>query len=159
MFFDNNHRKDYLRIHYNPKLKQLARKLRKSGTLAEVLLWNQLKGRQVKEYKFTRQKPISQYIVDFCCNRLRLVIEIDGITHNDKEQADRIRQMEIEKMGLRFLRFYDSDIRNNLNGVLISLIDRIDKVEVQEGESPLTPPCCPPFLGGTHLSGKDSYDR
>ena len=99
-------------------------------------MWNQLKGRQVKGYKFTRQKPIGQYIVDFYCNRLRLVIEIDGITHNGKVQADRIRQREIEKMGLRFLRFYDSDVKDNLNGVLISLVDWIDKIEVNEGVSP-----------------------
>ena len=90
----------------------------------------------MKGYKFTRQKPIGQYIVDFYCNRLRLVIEIDGITHNDKEQADKIRQREIEKMGLRFLRFYDSDVRDNLNGVLMFLVDWIEKVEGEEGVSP-----------------------
>ncbi|MBN2031326.1 DUF559 domain-containing protein [bacterium] len=70
-------------------------------------------------------------------NYLRIhFIEIDGITYNDKEQADRMRQREIEKMGLRFLRFYDSDVRNNLNGVLISLVNWIEKVEVEECVSP-----------------------
>ena len=75
-----------MKIHYNPKLKPLARKLRKEGTFAEVLLWDQLKGRKMKGYTFTRQKPIENYIVDFFCNRLRLVIEIDGVTHENNHE-------------------------------------------------------------------------
>lgn len=74
-----------MRIHYNQNLKQLARGLRKEGTLAEVLLWNQLKGRKMKGYKFTRQKPVGNYIVDFMCNRLRLVID-DWIEKKEKEE-------------------------------------------------------------------------
>ena len=57
-----------MKIYYNPKLKALSRELRKRGTLAEVLLWNELKARKIKGYQFMRQKPIGDYIVDFFCN-------------------------------------------------------------------------------------------
>ncbi len=67
-----------MKIRYNPKLKALARELRKNSTLSEVLLWNHLKGGQMKGYQFMRQKPIDDYIVDFYCSKLTLIIEIDG---------------------------------------------------------------------------------
>jgi very-short-patch-repair endonuclease len=125
-----------LKIHYDPKLKPLARKLRKEGTLAEVLLWDQLKGRKMKGYKFTRQKPVGNYIVDFFCNRLRLVIEIDGITHEDSEKADRVRQNNIEKIDFKFLCFYDSEVREHLFDVLEVIEGWVEKVEKEEGVIP-----------------------
>ena len=125
-----------MKIHYNPKLMPLARKLRSEGTLAEVLLWFELKGRKVRGYKFTRQKPIGDYIVDFFCNRLRLTIEIDGITHENNLEADEKRQEEIENLGIRFLRFDDLDVRKNLNGVLMAITDWIEKIENVEGVNP-----------------------
>ena len=83
-----------MKIHYNPKLKALSRGLRKKGTLSEVLLWNVLKGKKIKGYQFMRQKPIGDFIVDYYCSKLKLVIEIDGISHNDKSEYDRIRQQK-----------------------------------------------------------------
>ena len=66
-----------MKILYNPELKKRARELRKKGVLSEVLLWNQLKYRKMRGYQFMRQKPIGNYIVDFYCNKLKLVIEIE----------------------------------------------------------------------------------
>ena len=100
-----------MKINYNPKLIPLARKLRKSGTYAEVLLWTYLKGKQMNNYRFTRQKPIGEYIVDFYCGALGLAIEVDGITHDNKIQEDEKRQKEIEKQGIVFLRFTDDEQR------------------------------------------------
>jgi len=68
-----------LRIYYNPKLKERARELRNNSTLSEVILWKQLKSRQMHGYQFMRQKPIDNYIVDFFCSKLNLIIEIDGV--------------------------------------------------------------------------------
>jgi len=107
-----------MKLHYNQGLKQLSRKLRKESTLSEVLLWQQLKGRKMKGYQFTRQKPIGKYIVDFYCSKLNLVIEIDGSSHFDKAFEDKIRQVEIEKMSIKFLRFSDRDIKFNIENVL-----------------------------------------
>jgi len=105
---------------YNPNLKELARKLRNNSTLSEVLLWNQLKNGKMKGYDFHRQKPILNYILDFFCHELELAIEIDGDSH-DSEKAykkDVIRQQEVEKSGIHFLRFQDSDVKHNMAGVL-----------------------------------------
>ena len=92
-------------IHYNPKLKQLARNLRKHSTLAEVILWKQLQDGKIQGYDFHRQKPVGNYIIDFFCNELRLAIEIDGCSHGYKEVEDEIRQKELEKLGIRFFSF------------------------------------------------------
>ena len=77
------------KIHYNPKLKEIARKLRNNSTKAEIRLWNYLKGKQSKGYDFHRQKPVGNHIVDFFCNGLMLAIEIDGYTHSFKETFER----------------------------------------------------------------------
>jgi very-short-patch-repair endonuclease len=67
---------------YNPRLKQIARTLRNNMTLSEILLWKEIKGKKVLGYDFHRQKPLGEYIVDFYCPKLKLVIEIDGDSHD-----------------------------------------------------------------------------
>lgn len=105
-------------IPYSPKLKQLARNLRNNSTKSEIILWTYLKGKQVRGYDFHRQKPIGNYIIDFFCNELMLAIEIDGESHYGNEKKDKIRQQEIEKLGIHFLRFDDSEIFYNLDKVI-----------------------------------------
>ena len=94
-------------IPYNPKLKEFARKLRKTMTFSEVKVWNELKNGQLMGYDFDRQRPIGNYIVDFYCKDLLLALEIDGITHQDEGvmYKDKIRQKELEALGVTFLRF------------------------------------------------------
>lgn len=118
-------------IRFNPKLKELARHLRKNSTLAEVLLWNVLKGRNVKGYRFNRQKPIDEFIVDFYCHELKVVIEIDGVTHDWKVKKDMMRQKKLETLGITVLRFLDSDVRDNMQGVLLSIGEWIDLWEIR----------------------------
>lgn len=74
-------------------------------------------------YDFHRQKPVDEYIVDFFCHELLLVIEIDGSSHNeDTFEYDENRQKQLEeKFGLSFLRFYDGNVRNNLSDVVNSI--------------------------------------
>jgi very-short-patch-repair endonuclease len=72
-------------IPYNPKLKELAKRLRNDSTLGEVLLWKELNNKQMFSYDFHRQKLLLNYIVDFYCYELNLVIEIDGLYHNHEE--------------------------------------------------------------------------
>ena len=72
----------------------------------------------MRGYQFMRQKPIGEYIVDFFCSKLKLVIEIDGESHVDKYEKDKIRQQNLERLSLSFLRFSDLDVKTNLNGVL-----------------------------------------
>ena len=114
-------------IHYDPRLKEIARKLRNEASLAEKLLWRHLKGKQMLGYDFHRQKPIDQYIVDFFCNELMLAVEIDGESHYGYEQVerDKIRQRNLEQTGVRFLRFTNEDVKRNVQGVLVKIKDWI----------------------------------
>src|SRR5210317_2535324 len=100
-------------IPYNPKLAPLAKKLRKDMTLSEVLLWQELKGKQMLGYDFDRQRPIDEFIVDFYCKELQLAIEIDGESHTHEEASfkDKKRQLRLEELGVRFLRFDDLQVK------------------------------------------------
>ncbi|MEX0660305.1 MAG: DUF559 domain-containing protein [Balneolaceae bacterium] len=104
---------------YNPKLKELARKLRKNMTLGEVLLWQEIRRRKLG-FQFHRQIPIHNYIVDFYCHELYLAIEIDGSSHDHPEVAvsDLKRQNELEEVGVRFLRFEEIEVRKNVDNVV-----------------------------------------
>ena len=115
-----------MRIYYNPKLKQLARNLRNNSTLAEVLLWNELKQKRMRGYQFYRQKPILDYIVDFYCSKLDLVIEIDGISHIGEEVEDKERQSKIENLGIEFLRIPDNEVKENMDGVYQVIVEWIE---------------------------------
>jgi very-short-patch-repair endonuclease len=127
-----------MRLHYDPKLKERAQALRKAGILSEVLLWNELKSRKLRGYQFSRQKPIDEYIGDFYCSKLSLVIEVDGSSHNLRSVNDSHRQARLESLGLTVLRFLDSDVRNNLAGVIALLLEWID-----QRTSSTTPPWSP----------------
>ncbi len=108
-------------IPYYPRLKKIARMLRNNMTLSEILLWQQIKGKQMCGYDFDRQKPIDEFVVDFYCSELKLAIEIDGVSHDYKYEKDCTRQNRLEELGLRFLRFDDLDIKQNLEAVLTAI--------------------------------------
>lgn len=101
-----------------------AKKLRENPTEAEELLWLALRNNQVDGYKFRRQHPISIYIADFYCHKLKLVIEIDGGYHLTEEQQvlDKERTCTIEFQGLKVVRFTNED-------VLLKLPEVIDKIK------------------------------
>ena len=71
-------------------------------------------------YQFNRQKPLDRYIVDFYCKKLKLVIEIDGASHNHHEAylSDEKRQSSLENMNLKFLKFHDIDVKRNIENVI-----------------------------------------
>lgn len=108
-------------------MKSLARELRKNMTLSEVLLWKELKNKNIQGFDFDRQRPIGNYIVDFYCKELSLAIEIDGDTHIYRYDYDDERQIELEKLGVHFLRFEDIEVKKNIMNVLIVIEDWIEK--------------------------------
>ena len=116
-------------IPYNPKLKNYARALRKRGTLAEVILWQCIKRKAIYGYEFHRQVPIDNYIVDFYCHELKLVIEIDGISHDDKFEYDQMREHKLKSLGVNLIRFADEDVKSETEAVLQALKRRIKKIE------------------------------
>lgn len=115
-------------IPYNPKLKPFARKLRKRGTLAEVVLWQYIRKKKILGYEFHRQVPIDNFIVDFYCHELKLAIEVDGISHDDKFKYDQMRQKRLEKLGVNLIRFVDEDVKNETESVLKVLKIRINEL-------------------------------
>ena len=110
---------------FNKKTEMIKRKfLRNSMPLPEIILWAQLKNKQLGGYKFRRQSSVGRYVVDFYCPALKLAIEIDGDSHfiESVEEYDRVRQDFIESLGVKFLRFTNLDIMNNLNDVLKKIL-------------------------------------
>src|SRR5437764_475426 len=116
---------------YNQNLKEFSRALRKNSTLGEVLLWMQLKARRMKGYQFNRQKPLDEYIVDFYCRRLHLVIEVDGAYHFFPEQVmkDEDRQKVLEHFHLNFLRFTERQVTEDMEEVLLEIQHYIKQSE------------------------------
>ena len=101
--------------------KKVRRTLRKSATPQEVILWSRLRNNQLG-YKFRRQRSIGKYIVDFYCSPKRLIIEIDGSQHIDNVR-DLERTEYLQKLGFKVLRFWDNEVNNNLEGVLLKIIE------------------------------------
>ncbi len=93
-------------------------------TKAECCSWKYvLKAKKLHGYQFTRQRPVLEYIVDFMCKELMLIIEVDGVSHkfDDIEKKDILRQESIEQAGFKVLRFQDEEILNNINDVIKTL--------------------------------------
>jgi very-short-patch-repair endonuclease len=120
---------------YNKKLKQYSRELRKNMTDVERLLWSKIRMRQLNGYQFYRQRIIQDYIVDFYCPRARLVIEVDGGQHYSGKVAktDRKRDEDLRKLGLKVLRFADTDVLKNIDGVVETILENM---EVREEHNP-----------------------
>jgi very-short-patch-repair endonuclease len=107
-------------IPYNPKLTQLARKLRNDSTETEIYLWLKLKGKQMYGYDFHRQKPIDNYILDFFCYDLKLGIEVDGYSHEILEvfNKDLIKEKRMNELGITILRFSDFEVLRDMENVI-----------------------------------------
>jgi len=119
--------------HYNKKLKPLARKLRNDGTRAESVMWREvLSNKKMMGIRFLRQRSIDNYIVDFFSKELKLIIEVDGYTHQFAEVAknDRIRQDRLKQLGYPMLRFEDDEVLNDINNVVRTIENWILKNEV-----------------------------
>jgi very-short-patch-repair endonuclease len=106
--------------HYNKKLKPFARELRNKSTKAEIRIWCELlRDRQLLGCSFLRQRPILNYIADFFCKDIKLVIEIDGLTHEWGETVikDEKKDMDLNNAGYFVLRFTDKEIMEDINNV------------------------------------------
>ena len=110
---------------YNQKLKPRARELRKNQTKAEELLWEKIKGRQIKGYQFIRQRTISNFIADFVCLKLKLVIEVDGLIHKQNKDTDTFRQEQLELLGFKVLRFSNEEVEKNIKLVLTKITENM----------------------------------
>ncbi len=114
-------------LEYNKKLKIASRDLRCEMTDAERLLWRKIRCRQINSLQFYRQKPIGDYIVDFYCSKAKLIIEIDGGQHYEDEnlRKEELRSKELEKFGLKILRFTNVDILKNIDAVVNEILEEV----------------------------------
>ena len=101
----------------NKFLIKKSRDLRNNPTIAENKLWYFLRNRQIENFKFRRQQPIGDYIVDFACLEKKIIVEIDGGQHFENNE-DSIRDQWLTSQGYRVLRFWNNDVIQNIESVL-----------------------------------------
>ncbi len=113
---------------YDRKLKERSQQLRLGMTAAETFLWSKIKVKQVKSHWFYRQKPVGEYIADFYCPAAKLVIEVDGGQHFSDEmiEYDSVRNEYMVSLGLRVLRFTNTEVLTNIEGVLERIERELD---------------------------------
>jgi very-short-patch-repair endonuclease len=104
----------------------MARRLRRQITDAEAKLWYFLRDRRFVSFKFVRQAPIGPYVADFLCRQAKLVIELDGGQHAESAR-DGVRDAYIMAQGYRVLRFWNSDVFTNREGVLTVILQELHR--------------------------------
>ena len=143
MNYQNQNVKDY-----NKSLKPIAKKLRQEMTKSEACLWKYaLSAKQMKGYTFNRQRPIGNYVADFVCKELKIVIELDGISHLFEEVQDKDKEKEdfLSGLGYTVLRFSDEEVLKDMRNVIRVIECVVEDIEVSEGieaseNLPLPPP-------------------
>lgn len=116
-------------FHYNKRLKDFARRLRKDSTPGEIKLWVEvLSKRQMKGYRFLRQRPVLNYIVDFFCKELKLAIEVDGSSHIFKQEQDVIRDKKLSSLGFHVVRFEENEVRKDIDNIIRELEYQIENL-------------------------------
>ena len=103
----------------------VARELRRRMTPEEAILWEELRSRRFRKFKFRRQVPVGRFIADFLCLSLHLIIEVDGEIHDDQQEHDREREEYLRECGYRVIRFCNEEVHKNLLGVLSRLEQEI----------------------------------
>ena len=107
------------------RLTEFAKSMRRQMTEPETRLWLQLRAERFDGVKFRRQKVIGRYIADFAANDPKLVVEVDGMTHDVDDPRDIERTRYLNQQGYHVVRFTNPDVMTNLEGVLIRLSEVI----------------------------------
>ncbi|MFH1798556.1 MAG: DUF559 domain-containing protein [Candidatus Omnitrophota bacterium] len=107
-------------LNYKPNLKSKAQQLRKEMTDSERKLWSRLRGKQILDVQFYRQKPIGNYVVDFYASKVKIVVEVDGSGHMEEGQAlkDAPRDEYLKRQGLDVLRFDNLQVLRDTDSVM-----------------------------------------
>jgi very-short-patch-repair endonuclease len=123
---------------FKPRNTARAKALRNQATPAERLLWTALSNRKVDGYKFSRQIPVGPYFADFLCREARLVVELDGYSHDMNQEYDQRRDAFMVEQGFTVRRFANADVMNNLDGVVRTVALALAEI---------VPPPAPPASG------------
>ncbi|MCB4771133.1 DUF559 domain-containing protein [Ancylobacter sp. Lp-2] len=100
-----------------------ARRLRRDQTDAEMRLWSRLRNRQLDGWKFRRQAPVGRFVIDFLSVDARLVIELDGGQHAHETDDERTRRIEAD--GYLVIRFWNNEVNDNIEGVLVRILETL----------------------------------
>ncbi|MEM8918840.1 MAG: DUF559 domain-containing protein [Pseudomonadota bacterium] len=117
---------DSIVVTYKTRDTNRAKSLRNKATPAERRLWTYLNKRQVAGRKFSRQMPVGPYFADFLCRELKLIVEIDGYSHDGQQAYDDKRTMDLEDHGYQVIRFSNQDVMNNVEGVVRRIAEFVD---------------------------------
>jgi len=109
----------------NRELLSKARVLRSNMTRAEIILWSRLRSKKVNGYKFRRQQPLFEYVVDFYCHELKLIIEVDGEIHSEKTRYDSKRDNILKINGYHILRFTNFEVETAVDLTINKIISYI----------------------------------
>jgi adenine-specific DNA-methyltransferase len=93
--------------------------MRREPTPQEEALWEKLRGKRLDGWKFRHQSPLGPFVPDFCCPAAKLIIELDGSQHGEQQDYDSARTGFLQREGYRVLRFWNNDIDQNMEGVLL----------------------------------------
>ncbi len=113
------------KINTRHQLANNSRELRSNPTEAETILWLELQADRLANAHFRRQHVVGPYIVDFCATRQKLIIEVDGGQHIEQEEYDKERSAFLESKGYRVLRFWNHEVLNHLDGVILAILDTL----------------------------------
>ena len=111
------------------KSREFAKHLRRQNVPAEALLWEELRGRRCGGYKFVRQMPIAGYVADFACRRMRVIVELDGRTHEGREDYDAWRTREIENSGYVVMRLSNDDVYEDIDACVEAIFEFLEVVK------------------------------
>jgi len=140
---DNAYKNKIKFVHYSKKLTEKARENRKNPTIAEKKMWYEvLRNKEFENYKFIRQKPLDNFIVDFYCSELFLAIEINGDSHAEQAGYDIARTKKLNSHGIEIVRYTNLEVINNIEGVYDDLKRKIAERKFCEQTHP-----SPPLLG------------
>ncbi|MBP8001610.1 MAG: endonuclease domain-containing protein [Chloroflexi bacterium] len=122
----------------SPVIRQRAKELRQPLTPPETRLWRILRDRRLGGFKFRRQHPIGRFIVDFYCMQVRLVVELDGPTHEDQVEYDEVRTEWLQAQGYRVIRFSNQQVVQSEGNVARAILAKCQELALTPGPSPAT---------------------
>lgn len=108
-----------------------GRNLRKNMTPAEQRLWKHLRGKRLGGYRFRRQQPLGQYILDFVCVDAKLVIEIDGGQHAEQNAYDETRTRYLQNLGFTVIRFWNNEVLQQTDAVLTAILHKLEELKAK----------------------------
>ena len=132
---------------------EINKKLRQSQTPWEAKLWKHLRGRRFYGFKFKRQLSVGRFVFDFGCDEKRILIELDGAGHTDlnTKSQDKIKENYAKAENYEVLRFWNNEVDTNLEGVLITIKNNLEKVSVNNSKEET------PLILHENIRGSDYY--